>query len=1329
MTNKQKIILTTVLLALLATEYVFHSKISEILKTEVTKAISKQKLDVTFDTVDYGYFPPHISLGTVAFKNKNIILSASSISLSIQILPLIKGQIRPNQLLISKANTSITISSKLKTSKKGSLPELQLEEVMKALPFQEIQILNSKAILFMNKDVVDLEIKDASIQKLYSKLQVEISAVVGVRTKDLKDNFHLNTKIRWQKGSFFLNFFTLQKENSIVQLSGSLKEKFIKDFDLNTKDIYQDINELRIKLNLDLVEFNSLLTLLTKKYFPPKTPIHDFSGRVQASGYYYNSQKTNDRSILTLQVDNLKSPFVSLKGLNTKAELTDKELSASLVKVLLSDRSEVTFNDLKIKKQNNSMLLSVDLKSKYLKVEDILTSLNLSAKEISIPVSMDVHCGGLIFKEINLKCGGAGKLLGLDITNSNKSSKIISVNKLSTTFQSLVTKTDFSFSAEASYIDPQTKDSASGTASGSINYITGFDVEFESTPINLNFINEISGQKFSGFSALKGTTQGSSRWGQIHIDLINHDFKFNDLFLGDNTAIVNYKFPRLSFKQIKGSIVEGSNLYTGEVLLDVKDTDLKLDLKGTQITDLGVRTLFFDIFQLPEDIKFDANFSFLAQNGIDLNEMDLDLDSTFSNLDLFNEHFSSAQIHLKGPQGKWNISKGLLEKESSRFKARGYFQGFKEIDARVVSENFKLQDSDFLKSLGVKLTGPALITLNAKGPIEGPEAVGTVSLTNTYGPQKNNMGNSQLGYRLYADSFYFKGNAFNGSVNGEGQYPLSETGSLSFNGEIKKFNVLNFLDINSQNSHDTRLLLWSKPSFKVKDISRNTPKGMLSETKFELISENQILASAKQVGRGAFARPIKFELHQVQHKANLTFDLSKYSRKSIGFDGSLRLEMLKPFIPTCEFINGVFSSKGLKVSSSLSGYTTSGTGSVTQASFKTDSFPYSFNNISADLKLEKNLILFKSIKTALANTHIYGDGAFNLSPSNSSLAFNLNYKKLNIEFPPKISSLSSGTLKLSGDRFPLALSGEVYVLEGLFAQDILTTESSESVTPNKHLPKKILRKSTPPAVLDVKVHIKNKMKIKTNEADGYASGFLRATGNPVDPILSGKIYLTPNLKINFHDKGFRLKEGLLTYKNKLASNPTIFIDASSEIKDNNDPLEKKYTIRMLVKGAASKPDIKFSSQPSLEENQIISLLTIGTVSTQSLGQEITTTEQAAYSGLQFGSYLMQKNQALKDLQKQTGTQIGLSSSVNSGGVNPKVFVKKSWTPKSSSTISQTFGNQKNLSFTTEYKLNKKTSTVLGVQNNQTDDASQLTNRRVQQGVIFDLGLQYKFEFD
>ena len=158
-------------------------------------------------------------------------------------------------------------------------------------------------------------------------------------------------------------------------------------------------------------------------------------------------------------------------------------------------------------------------------------------------------------------------------------------------------------------------------------------------------------------------------------------------------------------------------------------------------------------------------------------------------------------------------------------------------------------------------------------------------------------------------------------------------------------------------------------------------------------------------------------------------------------------------------------------------------------------------------------------------------------------------------------------------------------------------------------------------------------------------------------------------------------------------------------------------------------EFDFTSQPSLDEKQIVSLLTIGTVSTQNLGQEINAQEQAAYSGFQFGSYLLQRNKAVKDLKKRTGIELGVSSSLTSFGVNPKVEAKKGWTPRLSSSLSQTFGNQRNLEFKNEYKLNKKASTILGIQNNQTNDTSQLNNRRLRNGVILDLGLQYKFEFD
>ncbi len=1331
MPSKNHLIITVLLLIVLIGEHFFHGSISSLIQKEIKKEVVKQKLDVEFESADYGYLPPRLILSTIKYKDDETIVSAAKVSLSIKVLPLIKGKVQPNSLSIDGANISLktTAPKKKGSSPDFSLSDLKLNEILSMLPLDQVHISESRIIAFIKDDVIDLDIERASLQKLYNKLQLEIQSNITLRTSKLKDNFHLNTKLRWQDSGFFLNFFTLQKENSIVQLSGSLKDKILTDFSLNTKDIYQDINELRVKLNLDLAEFNDALLYFTKTHIPPKTRIKSFSGRVQASAYYYNSKETSDKSILSLQANDIKTPFISLTEVSTKGELTDKDFSADSIKLKLSQESSLDINKFKIQKKNKSYLLSSDLKSKFMRVEDILASLNLKAGSISIPVSLDTHCGGVIFKELLLKCNGSGNLIKLDILNPGKPDKIFSVNKVSTTFTGTITKSDFSFNADTKYRAPKSKLESTGTVSGNVNYITGFDVDFETTPVDLEFVNEISGQKFEGLISLKGNSRGSSKWGEISADLNSQNFKFNDLFLGDFVSFFTYKFPLLTFSNIKGEILKGSNPYSGSVTLNVDDNDLLLSLKGDHVTDLGIRTLFADSFNLPDQVKFDSNFTLFAEDGLDINKMSLDFDGTLNNLELFGEHFSQGSIKLKGPKGKWEIIEGVLRKESSSFKAQGHLLGLKEINSHVRSHNFKLEDSDFFKTLGVRLSGPAKITLNAKGPLEGPEAVGQVILSQTRGPRKNNMGDSSINYRLFEDEFYFKGNAFQNALVGEGSYPLTETGKLSYKGEIRRLNLLDFLNLNSSNAPDTRLFLWTQPDFSIKNVSKDSPKGSLENTRLELVSETQTLISLSQTQNTSFAKPMLFSVNQENNISDLSLDFSKRRSKKIIFNGDLSLDFLKPFIPTCELITGNFSSQNLSLNSSPRGIYGSGTASITNTSFKTDSFPYSFNNISSDINFSKNVMRFQNIKSALANSQLKGKGVIEFTAEKSLMNFNLNYKNLSLEFPPKISTRSNGRINLIGHKFPLVLSGDVTVKEGLFAQDVLSTTSTETVTPSKYLPPQILRKSSPPAILDVRVHIKNKMKIQNSEADGFAYGFLKASGNPVDPLLNGNIRLKPGLKINFHDKEFTLNEGNLSYKNELTTNPDIFIDAFAEIKDSNDPLEKSYSIRMLVKGAADKPDIKFSSQPSLEENQIISLLTIGTISTQSLGQEITTTEQATYSGLQFGSYLMQKNQALKDLQKQTGTQIGLSSSVSSGGVNPKVFVKKSWTKKSSSTLSQTFGNQKSLAFTTEYKLNKKTSTVLGVQNNQTDDASQLINRRVQQGVIFDLGLQYKFEFD
>ncbi len=1329
MLNRKNITLITILLSLLIGEYFFHNKISGIIQSALNKKIKKQGLNIHFKNVNYGYLPPRISLSHIDYTDKKTIFTATNISLSIKIFPLIKGQIKPNKLTIKKANISIKLNTLKEKQPSFSLPDLKFQKISKLIPLDQINFQESKIIVFLKNNIVDLDIKKASLTKLYNKLQLEIQSNIHIRNTFLKDNFHLNTKFLWKKSSFFINFFTLQKENSIVQISGSLKEKFLTNFNLKTKDLYKNINELRAQANIDLLEFSDLFLYFTKNYIPLKPNIDKFSGRVQISGYYYDSKKINNKSLLNLQVDNLKTPLLSLKSISAKGDLTNKGFSSNSIQVEVSKKSSFKINNLKIRKKNESSLLSFDLKSTFLKFEDIIKSLNLKTDNISAPITLDTHCGGIILKNTLIKCMGKGELLNLDIFNLRDSNKILSINKLYADFSGIITKSNFKFSADTTYIDPESQLTSMGNLSGVVDYISGFDLNFEASPVNLSFINEIGGQKLTGLTSIKGNTKGSSKWGEIRAELKNQNLKFNDLFLGENTTLFSYKFPLITLQNISGKIIPSSNSYSGLVILNVEQDDLLLDVKGKNITDIGVRTLFKNLFSLPEQIQFNADFSLFAKKGLDINKMDLKFKSSLNNLELFGERFLNANLNLKGFNGKWEIFNTKLNKDTSSFNVHGYLLGLKTINAHISSFNFKLEDSDFLKALHLELSGPGKLTLNAKGPLKGPKTLGTISLTNTQGSKKNNLGNSNFDYRLFKDSIFLKGNAFNNSLMGEATYPLSNIGTLSYNGTINGLNLLDFLNVNSENAPDAKLLLWSEPNFFIKNILTDSPIGTIKNTSLKLISETQTLISLKQLKNSALTSTINFIVHQSDNQSSLALDFSNPYEKQIFFNGRLYLNFLKPFIPTCELITGEFLAQELNLKFSKKKFSGLGQGLIKNSSFKTNSFPYSFNDTFASIQLSKNLIKFEKISSALVNTKIKGSGLIKLDPNKYSIKFKLNYQDLNLEFPPKILTRSTGRIKLSGNRFPLVLSGDIKVKEGLFSKDILTTTNLESVTPSKFLPSKILRKSTPPATLDMRIQVEDKMRVKTNEANGFAYGFFKALGNPIDPFLDGKIQLKPGFKIYFHDKEFLLNEGSLLYKNKLVTNPDFIIDATSKIKDSNDSLEKSYSLRMLIKGSAHKPDIKFLSQPFLDESQIISLLTIGTVSTQSLGQEITTTEQATYSGLQFGSYLMQKNQALKDLQKQTGTQIGLSSSINSGGVNPKVFIKKRWTSKFSSTLSQTFGNQKNSTLKTEYKLNKKTSSVLEIQNNQTDDASQLINRKTQQGVIFDLGLQYKFEFD
>jgi|GEM_PF-3184833 len=1324
-----KIVTAAFALLLLTVETLLHPQISDFIEKQIRVQTAELGLDIDFSGVDYGYLPPNVTLKKITFKNDSTLASADQINLSLRVLPLFRGQVKAGHLHVEKLNASLQIQKKSK-AEQANFPDLELNKIYKLIPIENILLSESKLILLQNEDVFSFEFDFLEFQKVFGKLQLETKSKVDLRSQNIKDNFLLNTKLRWQEKGFFISFFTLQKENSILQTSGFVNKEILDGDKIEPSLFYKNVTELRMSVNADLKDFSSLLVKLIDSKIMKQTKVKNFTGRLQASGYYFPDSKNgsaDDKGSVKFKANDITTPFAHFKEIDFQGEVNTKTLSSDKFKIQFNERSSLLLDNLVIEQAGKAYSVSVDLKSDLIHIEDVIGSLNLAADNLRVPVSLDTHCGGSIQKDPILKCVGRGRVKSFDIFNSVDKGKLISTKDIGVDFSTYIRKDGLNFTSKLLYKDKKSNLLSNGQASGRVDYIKGFDVEFETTPLDLNFINTVSGLSFYGQTALKGSTQGSAKWGIFKADLINENFKLNKFFLGNSTGQISYNFPLLSVKGITGRILEYGNSYTGDLSLDVAQSSLDLNFLGQNVSDEGLRILFHDQFQLPEDIKFQSNLIVKAGGSTNIDRMDLDLKTKATEVDLFGEKFENSSIELSGENGQWSVTKGVFNKKNASITARGSFNGLKTMDVRLVSKNMSFEDSTFLKDLDLKLSGPLELTLNAKGPIEGPEAVGTLTANSTYGPNQNSIGKSSLGYRLFENEIFFKGDVFDRSFAGEGFYPLKPKGKLSLNGEFVNFDILNILNFNSENTKNTHLYLNGRASFSRKKNS--SFQGDIENFKANLKTDQQQLLEVVQTGNGSFSKPISFRTVQKNDEASVNFDLSKADRKTMSFSGSLDISFLQPLIPTCEFISGKMKSDKLVWSRRNGIANSSGTARLDSANFKSDAFPYSFSKINSNLKTDGNTVLISDLTAFLSNTKIYGSGKIQSSQP-ASINLNFNYKNLNLEFPDKVFTTSDGRFNLSGESIPLGISGNLLVKEGTFAAELINSGGSQTVMPNKRLPIKILRSSSPPAELkNVRVVIKDRMKVINGEADGFAEGVLYASGNPADPTVKGKINLKPGFKINFQDNTFNVKEGLVEYKNRTVESPELFVDATTEIKDNNDPLEKTYSIRMLANGFPNDLNIGFTSQPALDEKQVVSLLTIGTVSTQSLGQEINSQEQAAYSGFQFGSYLLQRNKAVKDLKKKTGIELGVSSSLTSFGVSPKVEAKKSWTPKLSSSLSQSFGNQRNLEFKNEYKLNKKTSTVLGIENNQTNDTSQLNNRRLRNGVILDLGLQYKFEFD
>ncbi len=383
--------------------------------------------------------------------------------------------------------------------------------------------------------------------------------------------------------------------------------------------------------------------------------------------------------------------------------------------------------------------------------------------------------------------------------------------------------------------------------------------------------------------------------------------------------------------------------------------------------------------------------------------------------------------------------------------------------------------------------------------------------------------------------------------------------------------------------------------------------------------------------------------------------------------------------------------------------------------------PGSFIDTNFKVLIENNNIL---IQEAVSN---YGNGVLKLEGAIETM---LPYPRLdlyweidNSRFPlfSKSSVVLSGKGKVSGDKIPYTLYGDVSIFHGevIDSLDQFQSEVGMNTEYQKFIPKNIGVERFNLVDLDLGVNIVRPIKVFNSLTELFFDGEIRLFGEPNAPEIVGQLR-TVSGKSKFKFKGyeFNLIEGEILFpKGRARNRPDLKFAGVTDI--NN------YNVKVEVIGPADKIAIGLSSTPPLSQEDIKSLLAIGVTTDVSRGLDDSQRQSMTTIGV--GSMIFEQFKINQELNSSLGLRLSVLPEITEdetsllqgkSGVSDtsstrvksatKIKVQKKISDKVDLSVSSTVGGsvEQKQEMNINFQINKKLSVegIYEVKSNEENEA-------------------------
>lgn len=1023
------------------------------------------------------------------------------------------------------------------------------------------------------------------------------------------------------------------------------------DLNIHNLRLHQDTHE--VKINGSIKQYPLLKKASGEIHGDVKIDLVGLKRQVQLPELIYFDSGSTDLQFnlkykekisgdYVLNLENLDSSFFQLSKLQAKGDIDNNTVQVKELEINHQDESIKIVRPFTAYRMEDRKILPDRI---FGEVKNLSLNNSLRILGPSLQVLKGKLSGGLGFElrgeNLYFFPADGFKLRDLALIVPTKEGKDFSIihAKDTTLEKSQFRVVNNEFQMEANLKMPRT----SVRLEGKINK-DRVDFKTDGGKINLEDLGNIAQIGLKGEGPFIVKASGPLDDVELSLNGLIQDFQVLDYKLGDTEqeTLISLKDSTVNIVQLNSKYKKTELYGTGSVNYD--NLELDLDIRTPQTTYEELKNIIAPVMNpitfLPPDIEFKAKIDCKIYGKANLEDLKVKAKVNYRDLEAYQETISHG-FFMIGLENK------LLQfKDFKGYKERGaiigdvkYNMKNEVFDLSVDWSNMNLQSINKVREASLSFESILDGTLRGGGTSKDYEikVQSTASETKAFA---NEFKDSIVELSLYPDRY--RGNLllFGGEIKTKFDINLKKTSLSSFDLNV---NVPNLKPILAgvlgahieQENFTSGTMFDYKASF-YPDLSVVNFDGFLKkfsfnheDFKFNYQGQKpQFIVQHNRIERWDFEHAE--EDIQIRFKGRGIFG----DNVTITHDSAVNSNLLEILVSQILAADGMISQsfviEGIKDKYSFSIIAKS-----KGLDLSVDELPVPLNNTDYSLEYNDRKLLIKEFKTNFQTGSVAATGDIFFDDNDPDI--NLSYKIDRAEIPilGKSSINLSGEGIVLGNMLPYNVSGEIKINKALILNELSEFESKSSVSQIRYLPKdqeSIIGKLL---TLNLIVQAEQPVRVTNSLLDVAFKGELNLSGNAGRPRAEGHLYSPTNSsRVFFKNSEYTITQADINFSAKKdITNPDFDIQAQTLISS--------YRISAKAVGDLERFSFDLSSEPSLSQNSILSLIAFGY--TNEMQNTMTQGDQQSLTSMGVGSFVFDRFKINDILKKQFGLQVNLGT--------------------------------------------------------------------------------------